>query len=135
MTDLKSNLKNLDLVWDDATKSVYISEQTGLGLLEYKGKTYVDLRRIAFRYQNGGLPYSYDTKLGIIGRSENGMGITVVDDIGFINRYDGEINDHYPNSAYFEYDKIKEDLVTLLKVTYENEKYIKETPYEVTPID
>ncbi|WP_069876879.1 hypothetical protein [Fusibacter sp. 3D3] len=38
MSDIKEKLKNLRLMWDDETKSVYIAEKTGFGVLEYQGK-------------------------------------------------------------------------------------------------
>lgn len=129
MNDLKSTLNNLNLEWDNSSCSVYIGEKTGLGFLAYNGKTYVDLARIAFRYQNGRLPYCYDTKLDCIYKSE---GETIEEEVWIeLLSKKADVSSHYPNSGYFEYELIKENLIQLLKMTYENESYINENPHVI----
>lgn len=127
INDLKKNLNNLSIVWDNNSKAVYVAERTGLGILNYKGKKYVDLACMAERYSGGIIPYTYSCKFNDISNAVNSnnyleVGIKVNRDID----PDSSVV-HYPKLCYCEYNNIKNNIVTLLKMSYENEKYIKET--------
>ncbi len=131
LNDLKGNLNNLNIV-ESKKLGIYITEKTGFGILEYKGKKYIEGGIFLKRLVLADAPYQYMSNLNAIfktstkkagsaelalrvkpERSINGIGLEYGDGV-------------YGYLQYFEYDDTKSKLIDLIKICYENEKYLKE---------
>jgi len=126
INDLKALTNNLEVEYDEQ-ENLHVFENTGLGVIDYDGKKYIDLGKSVFsKYTHLGIdeaPYfmlassGYFSILQWYGSSaEMQLNDKVI------------INDYYYPGFFMDYDEFNNELPNLLKILSANELYLRNHP-------
>jgi len=131
INDLKALTNNLEVEYD-TQENLHVFESTGLGVIDYDGKNYIDLGKRVFSKYLGSheTPYFMVASSGyftILQWNDNRPEMQLNDNV-IINDY------HYPG-FFMDYDEFVNELPNLLKIFSANELYLRNHPDKVPIVE